>query len=112
MKCQCLQPKKTNTMNTAHLSSLPDILSRPKLASRHVEHLLAGRCRHVLQIPSQPAAQLCLDLQCDLLSLDASYHLLRCILGNDLIVVQHLKLLCSVPAHEVHDGLGTTRVLF
>ena len=52
-----------------------------------------------------------LDLQARCLALDAANDLLRSVLGNDLVVVQHLKLLSSVAAHEVHDGLGTTGVL-
>ncbi|KAI6760657.1 hypothetical protein HG530_009517 [Fusarium avenaceum] len=50
-------------------------------------------------------------LQSNLLALNATNDLLRRILGNDLIVMQHLELLSRVAAHEVQDGLYTTRVL-
>lgn len=52
-----------------------------------------------------------LNLQSDLLSLDAANDLARGILGNDLVVVQHLKLLSGVTAHEVEDGVDATGVL-
>lgn len=52
-----------------------------------------------------------LDLQSDLLSLDAANDLARGILGNDLVVVQHLKLLSGVTAHEVENGVDATGVL-
>lgn len=52
-----------------------------------------------------------LDLQSDLLSLDAANDLAGGILGNDLIVVQHLKLLSGVTAHEVENGVDATGVL-
>ena len=52
-----------------------------------------------------------LDLESDLLALDAAYYLLRRVLGDDLIVVEHLELFSGVAAHEVHDGLWPARVL-
>lgn len=52
-----------------------------------------------------------LKLQRHLLALDTANDLLRRVLGDNLVVVQHLELLSSVPAHEVHDSLGTTGVL-
>lgn len=45
------------------------------------------------------------------LALDTANDLLRSVLGDNLIVVKHLKLLSGITAHEVHDSLGTTRVL-
>lgn len=52
-----------------------------------------------------------LQLEAGGLALDAANDLLGSVLGNDLVVVKHLKLLGGVTAHEVHDGLGTTGVL-
>lgn len=52
-----------------------------------------------------------LQLQSRLLALYAANDLLGRILGDDLVVVQHLKLLGGVAAHEVHDSLGTAGVL-
>ena len=54
---------------------------------------------------------LLLDLEARRLALDTANHLLRRVLGDDLVVVQHLELLGGVTAHEVHDGLGATGVL-
>lgn len=44
-------------------------------------------------------------------TLHPSDHLLRSILGNDLIIVKHLKLLRGITTHEVKDSLRTTGVL-
>lgn len=52
-----------------------------------------------------------LDLKRNLLSLNPSNHLFWCVLWNNLIVVQHLKLLGRITAHEVHDGLWSTWML-
>lgn len=45
------------------------------------------------------------------LALDTANDLLGSVLGDNLIVVKHLKFLSGVTAHKVHDSLGTTRVL-
>lgn len=52
-----------------------------------------------------------LKLEGDLLSLDAANNLARGVLGDDLVVVQHGKLLGGITAHEVQDGVDTAGVL-
>lgn len=55
--------------------------------------------------------QSCLDLQRRLHALYPADDLVRCVLGDDLVVVQHLKLLRRVAAHKVHNRLRAARVL-
>lgn len=52
-----------------------------------------------------------LELEGDLLSLDAANDLAGGVLGDDLVVVQHGKLLGGITAHEVQDGVDTAGVL-
>jgi len=52
-----------------------------------------------------------LDFQCNLLALDPPDDLLRRILGNDLIIMEHLKLLSGITAHEVEQRLRAAGVL-
>lgn len=52
-----------------------------------------------------------LVFQTDLLALDAADHDISSVLGDNLIVVEHLKLLASVLTHMGEEGLRTTGVL-
>lgn len=50
----------------------------------------------------------CLILKLDLLSLDTSDDNIGCVLGNNLIVVQHFELLACITAHVAVECLWST----
>jgi hypothetical protein len=52
-----------------------------------------------------------LDLERWRLALNTSNNLTGSILGDDFIIVQHLKLLSCISTHEVHESLRSTWVL-
>lgn len=52
-----------------------------------------------------------LNLEGNLLALDTADDLARGVLGDDLVVVQHLKLLSGIAAHEVENSLDTAGVV-